>query len=103
MNKQKSNDWKEYFSMQSTMNLQEFIEALAEDGLDNSTIIDFVKTQNDMAASLYEFMHEAVKHCWSGKAMTPEKIRETGLELGLMVKKDECVYAYSDQLKKHFG
>jgi predicted CoA-binding protein len=93
----------EYFKLQSSFNTQEFIETLVEDGMDNNTIIDFVKQQEALSQNLYEFMHEAVKHCWMGKSWTPQQIREKGVELGLMIKKEECVYAYSDELKKHFG
>jgi predicted CoA-binding protein len=93
----------EYFRLQSSFTADEFIETLAEDGLDNSEIIDFARQQEALAKSLYEFMHEAVKHCWMGKPWTPQQIRDKGVELGLMVKKEECVYSYSDELKKHFG
>lgn len=93
----------EYFRLQSSFNTQEFIETLVEDGMDNSTIIDFVKQQEALSRNLYEFMHEAVKHCWMGKNWTSQQIREKGVELGLMIKKEEYVYAYSDELKKHFG
>lgn len=85
------------------MLLQEFIEALVEDGMDNNTIIDFVKQQESLSRKLYEFMHESVRHCWMGRPWTPQQIRDKGVELGLMVKKEECIYAYSDELKKHFG
>lgn len=93
----------EYFKLQGSFNTQEFIEALVEDGLDNNTIIDFVKQQEALSCNLYEFMHEAVKHCWMGKSWMPQQMREKGVELGLMIKKEEYVYEYSDELKKHFG
>lgn len=93
----------EYFRLQSSFNTQEFIETLVDDGMDNSTIIDFVKQQEALSRNLYEFMHEAVRHCWMGKSWTPQQIREKGVELGLMVKKGKYVYAYSDEIKEHFG
>lgn len=93
----------EYFKLQSSFTVDEFIEVLVEDGLDNSTIIDFARQQEALTKSLYEFMHEAVRHCWMGKSWTPQQIRDKGVELGLMVKKEKDVYAYSDELKKHFG
>ena len=34
------------------MNTQEFIETLVDDGLDNSTIIDYVKTQDKLIDAL---------------------------------------------------
>lgn len=89
------------------MNNQEFIEYLVEDGLDNNTIINHVLTLQkrvDEAESnslrLAKFLKEAVSHCWMCKSWTPQQIREKGVELGLMVKKDECVYSYSEAIKK---
>lgn len=89
------------------MNNQEFIEYLVEDGLDNNTIIDHVLTLQkrvDEAESnslrLAKFLKEAVSHCWMGKSWTPQQIREKGVELGLMVKKEEYVYSYSEAIKK---
>lgn len=93
----------DYFRLQSSYTAQEFIETLVEDGLDDSTIIDFVRQQELLSRRLYKFMHEAVKHCWMGKSWTPQQIREKGVDLGLMVKEEKYVYAYCDELKKHFG
>ena len=50
--------------------------------------------------SLVKFLKTAVTYCWMGKPWSPQDIRKTGVELGLMVKKEECVYAYSDAIKK---
>lgn len=66
-------------------------------------MIEMQTNQDEISSALYEFMHEAVKHCFMGKPWPPEKIRDKGIELGLMVKKAECVYAYSDQIKNKFG
>lgn len=82
------------------MKTQEFIETLVEDGLDNNTIIAFVTEQDALTRSLYAFMHEAVRHCWMGKAWRPEQIRDKGVDLGLMIKVEESVYSYSDDVKK---
>lgn len=103
MNIDRTTALESYFKIQSMLSPSEFIETLVEDGLDNNTIIDFVNQQEALARALYEFMHEAVRHCWMGKNWTPQQIREKGVELGLMVKQEECVYAYSDLLKKNFG
>lgn len=89
------------------MNNQEFIEYLTEDGMDDSTIIDHVLTLQKrideaeaLNLSLVKFLKTAVTYCWMGKPWSPQDIRKTGVELGLMVKKEECVYAYSDAIKK---
>lgn len=81
-------------------------EIQSPDGIANAAIAEAaerLEEQETLSRNLYEFMHEAVRHCWIGKSWTPQQIREKGVELGLMVKKEECVYAYSDELKKHFG
>jgi hypothetical protein len=89
------------------MNNQEFIEYLVEDGLDDNTIIDHVLTLQkrvDVAESnslrLTKFLKEAISRCWMGKSWTPQQIREKGVELGLLVKKGECTYSYSEAIKK---
>lgn len=69
----------------------------------NALAIKKIREQEAISRNLYEFMHEAVRHCWMGKIWTPQQILEKGVELGLMIKKEECVYAYADEIKKHFG
>jgi hypothetical protein len=88
---------------EQTVEISRLKDRLHKIDSDNNTIIAFARQQEALAKSLYEFMHEAVRHCWMGKSWTPQQIRDKGVELGLMVKKGKYVYAYSDELKKHFG
>lgn len=95
----------------STKNLAAALRVLAveiqsPDGIANSVIVEVaerLEEQEALSRNLYEFMHEATRHRWMGKRWTPQQILEKGVELGLMVKKGKHVYAYSDELKEHFG
>lgn len=85
------------------MNTSEFIETLVDDGLDNNTIIDFVSDQNKTAVAMLEFLKAAIGRSWSGSEWHPHEILKTAIDLGLIVKKDECIYSYSDDIKNLFG
>lgn len=84
------------------MNTNEFIECLVDDGLDNNTIIDFVRSNDEICRAMVSFIKDAVAKSWSGSAWTPAEILDSAVSSGILVKKGDCVYSYPDRLKNLF-
>ena len=82
------------------MNTQEFIEYLLEEGMDNSSIISFVRDQDKLVQDLIKFLKVGVAHSWMNTPWEPESILKTAVHLDLVTHTCSGILKYSDYIKK---
>lgn len=78
------------------MNTQEFVEYLCEEGMDTSSIISFVREQDELVKALIKFLKKGVSKVIQNREWEPPDILSCAVDLKLLEDTGEGIYRYSD-------
>lgn len=85
------------------MNAQEFVEYLCEEGMDTSSIISFVREQDELVKTLIKFLKKGVSKIIQNREWEPLAILFCAVDLKLLEHTGEGIYRYSDVVKVASG